>query len=185
MKKLIWLALLLPLPAIGNPFTDDFCLEKADDDICIGFNSDRLRLDALEAALASQSGAMEVTVDCGIGETITGVLNANSETVVPLIITVQGECADNINLDRDKVVIQGDPNDGPDTIRAANNSTTILSVLGANEIYVSDLTITGDAVPSGSVGVGVLCRANAHVTITNVTVSHRSTGIFAGIPKNT
>ena len=49
MKNLLWLALLTPFVASANPYTIEHCLDKHDDDICIGLNLDRDRLDALEA----------------------------------------------------------------------------------------------------------------------------------------
>ena len=54
MKKLIWLAFLLPLNALANPFTNEFCLDPdggLEDDLCVGFNLDRTRIDDLEEQL--------------------------------------------------------------------------------------------------------------------------------------
>lgn len=48
MKHLIWLAILLPLFAQANPYTEAYCVANPADDICIGFNLDRDRLDELE-----------------------------------------------------------------------------------------------------------------------------------------
>ena len=60
MKNLKWLAFLLPLNAFANPFTVEFCLEKPDDDICIGLNVDRDRLDTLEAEQVVQDDRLDV-----------------------------------------------------------------------------------------------------------------------------
>ena len=49
MKKILWLALLLPFAAFANPYTNEYCDAFPADDICVGFNLDRGRLDALEA----------------------------------------------------------------------------------------------------------------------------------------
>ena len=53
MKKLLWLALLLPMSAWANPYTVEYCEANPTNDICVGFNLDRDRLDTLEAMAGS------------------------------------------------------------------------------------------------------------------------------------
>ena len=62
MKKLVWLALVLPLHALANPFTIEFCLDPDGglaDDLCVGFNLDRGRLDVIAGEQAVQNDRLD------------------------------------------------------------------------------------------------------------------------------
>ena len=83
MKKLIWLAFLLPLNAFANPFTVNFCLANPNDDTCIGFNLDRDRLDALQQQI-DQEAQDRIAADDDLQQQIDGLQDSGGTE--PLLV---------------------------------------------------------------------------------------------------
>ena len=82
MRKLLCLAFLLPLNAFANPFTVGFCLANLSDDICIGFNLDRARLDALQQQI-DQESQDRIAVDDSLQQQIDDLQDSGGSEPLP------------------------------------------------------------------------------------------------------
>jgi hypothetical protein len=128
-------------------------------------------LQAMVAELASRSEPRAETVDCGAGQTVGAVLTAASNHVGPLVITLQGQCAESVELTRDDVTLQGTA-DG-DGLRAPSGAILVLRVRNARRVVLNRLTLDGNGTASGlSVG-----RAS-DLGATDVTIRNSSNAVF-------
>ena len=114
------------------------------------------------ASMPTAADAMSTTVNCP-GESIAAELNAGFDE-----LTVNGTCTEDVEIRRDDVTIQGDPNDGPDTIVGE------VFITGAHRVTIQDLAI------SNSQFHGIAAVDGAAVTVARVTVdSVANAGIIA------
>jgi hypothetical protein len=104
------------------------------------------------------------TVDCARGQSITQALERAPARKLMLI--VRGYCNENVLIDRDDVVLQGDPATGSTVNGPSANIATI--DIAANRITIEGLTVTG-----GRNGIDIHGASN--VRITNSVV--RNTGL--------
>ncbi len=165
MKKLIWLVFLLPLTAFANPFTEEFCLEKPEDDICIGLNLDRTRLDALPIqsdalqaridALEAGGGGGPFDVDCSAGETVQAAVDLAKQGDA---IHVSGICYENVLITKNGITLDGGGTAEIVGIDSPLFAATI-SVRGATNV-----TIQSFALITGS-SFGVFVRDNGQAII--------------------
>lgn len=92
MKHLIWLAFLLPIVANANPYTVQFCIDNPTNDICVGFNLDRARLDLIESEQSQQNSRLDA-LEGGNGESSgPTAVKDTSNRIIPLasIVKIEG-----------------------------------------------------------------------------------------------
>ena len=104
------------------------------------------------ASVPTAAQAVATTVDCSVA-TIVDALDAGFDE-----ITVQGTCTEDVEIRRDDITIQGDPNDGPDTIVGQ------VFIAGAHRVTIQDLAI------SNSQFHGIAAVDGAAVTVARVTI---------------
>jgi len=136
------------------------------------------------ASMPTAAGAMSTTVNC-LGESIADALNAGFDE-----ITVNGTCTEDVEIRRDDVTIQGDPNDGLDTIGGQ------VFITGAHRVTIQDLAISnsqfhgiaavdGAAVTVARVnidsvaGAGIIATDGAHLSADQVTIQNSGAGGIA------
>ena len=111
---------------------------------------------------------VEVTVDCGAGESIVAALTS-VPVFLPIRITIEGLCNEPVFIVRDDVVLQGaTPSDG----FAGGNGPA--AIFGANRIFINNMTIDATG---ATWGVG--CFQGSVININNVAITGGGFGIFA------
>jgi parallel beta-helix repeat protein len=137
------------------------------------------------SAPASQSQTF--TVDCAKGQTVSSALERGDERK-PLVLIIKGTCNENVAINRDDVVLRGDPKQGA-TIDGASAANTI--TVRASRIHVDRLNVRGGnpngiALLGGSnveisnsdiqyaAGQGINVTGTSAVTIANCSVQHNT-----------
>ena len=132
----------------------------------VPFQQLQLQIDGLQAqvqALAeqiNQGGDQNVTVNCG-AETIGAAL-ANASPGGRLTITVNGNCMEDVTIERDRVTLK----DG--TVSGTGAMQPVIQIIGARGIVIDNMTVQNGATH------GVFANNNADVTITNSTVQNNA-----------
>jgi hypothetical protein len=114
-----------------------------------------------DTKLADGDAVKVITVNCNGGKTIGATL-ADEGTKQPLVLQVQGTCAERVNIGRDDVTLEGDGTiAGPVTID------------GAQRVVIDGLTITNPA------GTGVTITNGGSATLQNNDISNNAAyGVF-------
>jgi hypothetical protein len=107
---------------------------------------------ALPLAPAGADPTLKVKVDCGKGQTIAHALE-QGDARKPLVVHVQGLCAENVVVTRDDVTLQG-----PATVVAADHSLAVITLDGARRAVIDRLAVSG-----GADGIRVLRGATVEV----------------------
>jgi len=137
----------------------------------VPFNELRRQIEALSQRVADLEaaavGALELTVNCGAGQTIGEAL---VEPAVRLTITVIGRCNENVAIHRNDVRLIGGSGaeiHGPDT------TADTVTVTG-DRFVLDGLTVTG-----GRNGISI--QGGGRATLRNCTTRAAGAGIVAGI----
>ena len=148
------------------------------------------QIDSLQAQVDALSGAPQsISIDCTLGETITGALASVANPTAPVTITISGTCNETVAISRSNTTIQGQS--GSDTI----NGGIVVSGSG-NSLRISNLTVTGggitifalaggqlsaDNVTVNSTGLAVLASHTGYVEIADSTITAAATAVFANL----
>lgn len=102
-----------------------------------------------------EPGPLDVTVDCGAGETVGGAL-AQAANRFAVRITIKGVCTEMVMINRNDVTLAGaSPGDG---LKAPSSTTRPLGTVGAQHVTLRQLTLEGGMegllVNSGSAVLG-------------------------------
>lgn len=134
------------------------------------------QIDALQAqvdqlSLNPTSDPIEVSVNCP-GDSINDVLAQYAGIAAPLIVTINGNCDETVNFQRDNVTLRGNTNSDGLTI-----STTAIPIIGANT-GLSNIVLENLTVESNGTGWGVLCN-NSTITLNNVSILSIGIGVVS------
>jgi parallel beta-helix repeat protein len=119
-------------------------------------------------------GSGTCTIDCST-QTITEALaNGAAGAGGRLTIIVNGNCTEDITIERDRVTLK----DG--TLTGTGADQPVIQILSARGIVIDNMTVQGPASPP-AVKDGILDTGNADVTITNNSIvqNHGRNGIVA------
>jgi hypothetical protein len=114
----------------------------------------QLRIASCLAALAIAAPAVaddSITVDCSTSKTVGEVLADKARKDKPLVLLVQGNCTEDVTIDRDDVTLQGDG--------AGATITGSVTIDAGRRVVVANLTVTNPA------GDGVTVINDAAATI--------------------
>ena len=107
------------------------------------------------------SQPLNMTVNCGGGETVANALARGATTTNRLTITVVGVCQESVTVSRDGITLQGAA--VGDGLSAPTPTSTILSVMG-QRINLNQLTLTGGAQGISAFRGAAFVASNIHVT---------------------
>src|SRR5262249_33384234 len=137
----------------------------------VPFSELRRQLDALSERVADLEaatvGALELTVNCGAGQTIGDAL---AHPAGVLTITVGGTCNESVAVHRNDVRLLGQPGAA---IHGPDPNTDTVTVTG-DRFLLDGLTVTG-----GRNGVSI--QGGGRATLSNCTVRAGGSGIVSGI----
>src|SRR5512134_1453457 len=129
------------------------------------------RLAAVSAAvfvsglpLSAAAQIQQFVVDCTAGNTISAALQ-QGDARKPLILTIRGQCNENVSITRDDVTLRGD-SQGWGVVNGPSTTLPTLDIL-AQRVTVDSLTITGGQ-------DGVMIHGALNAALTNSTI--RNTG---------
>ena len=128
-------------------------------------------LQALVLALQiADSVPIALTVDCGLGQTITAALASAADSDAPLTITVLGICEESVRIRRDDVtIVGGEPNAG---LKSVGFGFAMIN--GTSRILIDSLQI------DNSDGAWAMaCFTHSQAVARNVTITGGFRGIFA------
>ena len=168
-SKNSWLSVLVAShkARLGRPFTE---LQEQIDAL-------NAQLAILEAEVDEQlmsTVPVEVTVDCGLGESVTDVLDQYRFGTAPLTINITGRCQEIAIILRDRVTLQGvSPIDGFTAVSGVFGVVTVSR--GAKDVTLRNLTITS---ASPNDGLGLIATKNSHVTVVDTTFEDFGTGVL-------
>jgi hypothetical protein len=115
-----------------------------------------------DTKLAEADAVKVITVNCNEGKTIGGIL-AGEGTKQPLVLRLQGTCAEHVNIGRDDVTLEDDGS----TIAGS------VTIDGAQRVVVDGLTITNP------IGTGVTITNGGSATLQNNDISNNAAyGVF-------
>jgi hypothetical protein len=140
-----------------------------------GLERKEVNEDQLLAVLKQQLTALQplnLTVDCGGGQTVGAALAQAGQRASRVVITITGVCSESVTVNRSNTVLQaGSPGSG---LSDPSANTNVLSINGAHDVTVNGLTLSG--------GAGVRIQTG-HVSMVNSYVSGSSSHgvvIFGG-----
>lgn len=136
--------------------------------------------DTLTAALAAATQAMEIPVDCAMGDTVANALDLAEGTTGRVTITIIGTCIENVFLFRDDVTINGaSPGDG---LQATSSGSIPLHINSSKRIFLNDLTLTGGSrglqVTNGSSFRAINLEVTGAASFAVVFVTSNSSGVL-------
>ncbi len=176
-----WGVILLIALLIGLASMADVAAQQSVISACVNNSSGELKLVSPGTACAKNwalvqwntigpPGPVDVTVDCGAGQTITQALQGISGS--PLTVTVRGTCNENVTITRNDVTLRGESPTA--TITGSNPASDTIRIDGAQRVLLDTLIVNG-----GRDGVGG--TRGASFTVLGSTIQHAGNyGIMVG-----